>query len=189
MTVSSRSVPTARGIDPAQLAMWVFVGTVTMLFAAFVSSYLIRRTSDDWIPVALPSVLWLSTGLLLMSSVALESARAALERRPERRAVGLVLASWLLGAAFLVAQLAAWRELVGQGVYVPTSPHSSFFYILTGLHGLHLVGGLAVLCWCAVRLARGADGYEARRLTRLTATYWHFLAGLWVFLYLVLARL
>ena len=189
MTVSSTSAPAHRGVEPAQLAMWVFVGTVTMLFAAFVSSYLIRRTSNDWVPVALPSVLWLSTALLLASSAALESARTALERRSERRATRLVWAAWLLGVGFLVGQLGAWRTLAEQGVFVPTSPHSSFFYILTGLHALHLLGGLVVLGWCGARLARGAQRNAARRSTRLAATYWHFLAGLWVFLYLVLARL
>lgn len=168
--------------------MWIFLGTVTMLFAAFTSAYLIRRASADWAPIQLPMILWGNTAALIGSSLVLESARsAAREPRPARAARRLWLTT-LLGLVFLGGQLVAWRQLVSRGVFVPTSPHSSFFYIFTGLHALHLCGGLVLLAWTAWRLGR-IEPTVSRRLLRLCATYWHFLGGLWIFLYLVLTRL
>jgi cytochrome c oxidase subunit 3 len=188
MSSSPRGGAQATAIYPAQVGMWIFVGTVTMLFAAFTSAYLIRRVSADWTPIHLPTILWANTAVLLASSLVLEWARSA---SLASRAVAAGRQLWvtaLLGAIFLGGQLAAWRELVSQGVYIPTSPHSSFFYIFTGLHGLHLCGGLILLAWTARRATR-VEPAAAQRLVRLCTTYWHFLGGLWLFLYLVLARL
>jgi cytochrome c oxidase subunit 3 len=169
--------------------MWVFLGTVTMLFAAFTSAYLIRRAAADWVRIDLPTILWLNSVVLVASSLALEAGRASLAKaRPEGSARWLGVAA-LLGLVFLAGQLGGWRQLAGQGIFVPTSPHSSFFYILTGLHGLHVLGGLGLLFFAAGRARRGGEADRIQRLVRLCTTYWHFLGGLWIFLFLVLSRL
>jgi cytochrome c oxidase subunit 3 len=171
-------------LDPGALALWVFLSTVVMLFAAFASAYLIRRTAVDWAPVALPAVLWVNTGVLVASSVVLEMAERA-RRRQERRGASWVGLALLLSLLFLIGQGAAWLELARRGILVWTGPYSSFLYILSGLHGIHLLGGILFLSatlWALIR----RDSAQARRRLKLCATYWHFLGGLWIFLFLLL---
>jgi len=177
-----RPISQELGIPPAELGLWIFLATVAMLFAAFFSSYLIRRASSDWAPIALPSLLWVNTGILLASSGTLERARAVARRSSPR---SWMLVTLTLGIGFVAGQMAAWGLLRSEGIHLPSSPHSAFFYILTGIHALHLTGGLSLLAWGTVHpyrtSPRGADPL------RLCATYWHFMGGLWVLVFLVLA--
>lgn len=174
----------------AQLGLWIFLATVTMLFAAFSSAYIVRGTRPDWQQTAMPSLLWLNTAVLLASSATLEVARA--RRWAQRAPAGWLLASALLGAGFFLGQLTVWRQLADSGVYVQTNPFSSFFYILTGLHGLHLLGGLALLfhlLFSGIRARQAADARKLQALrgqTELCATYWHFLGALWIYLFFIL---
>ena len=180
------------GVPPVQLGTWIFLATVTMLFAAFCSAYVIRRAGAGWTPIAMPLVLWLNTALLVGSSLTLEAARSAGRREGATGAPRWVLATTGLGLLFLVGQVIAWRQLVTQGIYVPTSPHSAFFYIFTGLHGLHLLGGIAFLLYLSARLARGGPGESSggdSRLITPCATYWHFLGALWILLFVVLSTI
>ncbi len=167
--------------DPARFGLLVFVGTVTMLFIGFTSAYILRRSSGDWRPLEAPPVLWWNTAALLLSSATLEWARRRLRAWDLRGAQASVLATGLLGALFVAGQVLGWRQLAARGVFLSSNPHSSFFYILTGIHALHLVGGLAWFGAVLLRFRRmavtpGEDGL------RLFATYWHFLGGLWLYL-------
>ncbi len=158
---------------------------IFMFFMALASSYIVRKGEGDWKPVQLPAVLWLNTAVLVASSVTLERARKFLKVWDARN-FGLWWGiTTLLGIAFLVGQVMAWRQLAAAGVYVSTNPASSFFYLLTGAHGVHLLGGVLALIYVAVR------GWKYARVTRATAAdvtgiYWHFMDGLWVFLLLLL---
>jgi len=188
MTTVARPVPPRPAIHPSQMGMWVFLATISMLFAAFTSAYIIRRVAADWVPIALPRILWLNTAILLGSSIFVELARKAVGGDEWSSAKRWLRTATLIGLAFLGGQMMAWRILVAAGVFVPTSPHSSFFYIFTGVHGLHLLGGLLLLLWTTRRIGgpRPPVKVDARRWLDLAATYWHFLGGLWVFLLLVL---
>lgn len=172
-----------------QLGIWMFLGTVTMLFAAFTSAYLVRRGSLDWTAVTLPSVLWLNTLALVGSTLTLEAARWAARRNRAGAARGAMLATLLLGVGFLVGQLDAWRALADLGVFVPTSPHASFFYILTGVHAVHLSVGLVLLAVALTRLWRASSGeLPTWSVTASTAaTFWHFFGGVWLYLFLLLS--
>ncbi len=186
-TSGPRAFAGARILDPAQLALWFFLATVVMLFAAFSSAYLIRRAAADWLPVALPGILWATTAVLALSSLTLELGRRA---SAHRAALRWVTATAILGLAFVAGQFLAWRQLAASGVFIPTNPHSSFFYILTGLHALHLAGGIVFVAWVVLRLTRSGDGGGSagrRRYVGLCATYWHFLGAIWVYLFAVLA--
>lgn len=170
--------------DPARLGLWLFLGTVTMLFVGFTSAYIARRASGGWKPLSPPSLLWVNTALLLASSGTLEGARRRL-RRWEPNVVGWLAATGALGALFVAGQVMVWRTLTAQGVLLAANPHNSFFYVLTGLHVVHLVGALIwflVVLWKAQHLAYtpGQDGLG------LFATFWHFLGGLWVYVFLLL---
>jgi cytochrome c oxidase subunit 3 len=174
--------------DPVRFGLWLFLGTVSMLFIGFTSAYLVRRAGADWVPLRPPSLVWWNTTALLASSVALEAARRRLRAWAPVDAMRWVMATGALGLLFAVGQLAAWRALAARGLYLDTNPHHSFFYVLTGVHLVHLGGGLV---WFGVVLARmralaytpGEDGLG------LFATYWHFLAGLWVYLLMLLVLL
>jgi cytochrome c oxidase subunit III len=167
--------------DPARFGMLAFMGTISMLFIGFTSAYILRAASADWRPLSPPAVLWVSTLALGCSSLALESARRGLRTFDVRLVQNGVMATGLLGTLFLIGQVLGWRALAAQGVFLATNPHSSFFYLLTGLHGLHLIGGLIWLVPVTIRAHRMeyAPGTDA---LGLVALYWHFLGALWLYL-------
>ena len=178
---------TALRMDTAQVGLWAGLATISMLFAGFTSAYLVRRSGADWQPVSLPRILWLNTGLLLASSIALEIARARM-KKGRREALKLWLGITLvLGLGFLMGQILAWERLAAQGVYLPTSPHSSFFYMLTAVHGLHLLGGILALLYAVGRASRASSQGSLARGIGLSATYWHFVGGIWLYLFVLLA--
>ncbi len=177
------SDPTLRE-DQLRLGLWMFLGTVTMLFAAFTSAYIVRRSGSDWRHVALPPILWLNTLILAASSIAVEAANRYGLRRRWQASTAAFASALAFGIAFLAGQMAAWRQMVAAGVYLPTSPHSSFFYMLTGAHAVHLVAALAVLVWGLVktRSARRNPRAWAAQMD-LCRTFWHYLGAVWVFLF------
>lgn len=181
----------SRGFQPARyrLGMWVALAAIAMMFTALTSAYIVRAASgDDWRPLALPRILWLSTALILASSFTFERARRALRKGLDQIYTRWLFVTVLLGLGFLGAQLAAWRQLVAAGVFLATNPHSSFFYLLTGAHAVHLIGGIVALDFLLFRTWRKAVQERERRLAAADAValYWHFMDGLWVYLFLLL---
>jgi len=180
--------PPGRARQVYRTGMWLAVLAISMLFVAFTSALIVRRgLSDDWQPLQLPSLIWWNTGILLLSSVALEKGRRALRggfREACNRWVTLAVG---LGVAFLALQVQVWRLLAAQGVYIDTNPSSSFFYLLTATHGVHLLGGVAALVYVAVEAWRYRLGPAKRTVVEVTAIYWHFMDGLWIYLLLLLS--
>jgi cytochrome c oxidase subunit 3 len=174
------------------IGMWVALGSILMMFTALTSAYIVRtRLSDDWRPLWMPYTLWLSTALILMSSITFEVARRSLKKGWEQAYSRSLLVTVFLGLGFLAAQLFSWRQLVAQGIYLDSNPHSSFFYLLTGVHGVHLLGGILALDYLLLRNRRhGVAQSEAKGkrqvLADVVGIYWHFLDGLWVYLFLLL---
>jgi cytochrome c oxidase subunit III len=156
--------------------------SILMFFMALASAFLVRRgTSLDWVPVHLPPVLLVNTLILLASSATLELARRRLTHSDLSGFRALWSVTTALGLLFLIGQFIAWRQLVAAGVFIASNPASSFFYIFTGLHGLHLFGGVAALCYVSFRK------FELTKVSRsvaaeVTSYYWHFMDALWVFL-------
>jgi len=155
---------------------------ILMFFMALASAYLVRRGSGgDWVPVHIPALLWLNTAVLLLSSATLEVARHRLAKNDLVGFRNFWLLTTILGIVFLFGQLAAWRQLESQGIYLASNPASSFFYIFTAAHALHLVGGVVALIYVARR------NFDSAKVTRtvaaeITSYYWHFLDALWLFL-------
>src|SRR5579863_4034513 len=173
--------------------MGMALAAIAMLFAAFTSALVVRKgISNDWAPTVLPRILWLNTAVLLASSLTLELARRSLSRgAPSPGSSARGFARWLyvtlaLGLAFIAGQLIAWRELASRGVYLGTNPSSSFFYLLTATHGVHLVGGVAALGYVVLRAGKIAFAPGRSTLVDLTAIYWHFMDGLWIYILLLL---
>jgi cytochrome c oxidase subunit 3 len=164
------------------MAIRLAIVSIVMFFLALSGAYLVRKgAGNDWVPVHLPAVLWLNTLMLLASSLTMELARRRLAATNLAGFRTMWRLTTALGFLFLAGQLGAWRQLVGAGVYVSTNPASSFFYIFTAAHGLHLLGGIGALLYVLTR------NFENTQLTRTTAAqvasfYWHFMDGLWIFL-------
>jgi cytochrome c oxidase subunit 3 len=180
----------ARREETAQLGLWMFLATVTMLFAAFTSAYLVRQGGDDWQRVELPGILWVSTLVLAASSVAVERARRSAEQRHWTHASAAMACALTLGVGFLAVQAIAWRALMAAGVYLPATPHSSFFYMMTGVHATHVLAALLVLLWGAIRTWDGTgrrDPARWRATMSRCRTFWHFLLGVWIYLFVMLS--
>ncbi len=183
----SSSAPLPRGVSKRIYftGIWLALAAILMFFMSLVSAYIVRKSSADWQAVLLPRVLWLNTAVLLLSSWALEASHRAWERDDAKAFRAWWSAATVLGVMFLAGQLAAWREMAAAGVYLASNPSSSFFYLLTAAHGLHLAGGLVVLLYVLSRdwmRLRASGGVAAE----VAGIYWHFMDGLWVFLLLVL---
>jgi cytochrome c oxidase subunit 3 len=198
----------AQRLRRARLGMFVALSAIAMIFVSFTSAYLVRQglpTIDpstatlvhDWLPVRLPPLLLVNTLVLLVSGFTMELAR----RQTARQAAGTIAASeapaprtsrsqvsWLaltiaFGLAFLAGQIVAWRELAATGFYLATSPSSSFVYLLTGMHAIHLFGAVLVLLFAGVAAMQRRPVATQVVILDVTGWYWHFMAVLWVYVY------
>jgi cytochrome c oxidase subunit 3 len=179
----------AEGLPPAKVGLWTLLAVITSLFGLFISAYWMRmeHAHGDWSPLAVPRLLWLNTALLILSSAGMQWARAAATRgQADRVRVGLA-AGGVLAWAFLAGQLLAWRQLSASGYFMASSPAIAFFYLLTGVHGLHLLGGLLVWGKTVVRMAHaGVELIDLRLSVELCTVYWHYLLLVWLVLFTVL---
>jgi cytochrome c oxidase subunit 3 len=156
--------------------------SILMFFMALASAYLVQRTtSERWVPVHLPAILWLNTIILLASGATMEWSRKRLRQADISGFRSLWLITTVLGLAFLAGQLVAWRQLVAQGIYVATNQGSSFFYIFTAVHGVHLLGGIFALIYVYRRNFDSAK-ISVSLAAEVSSYYWHFMDGLWLFL-------
>jgi cytochrome c oxidase subunit 3 len=173
-----------------RLAMWAALAAIMMMFTAMAASYIVIASMEDWRSIPLPKQLWLSTALILASSFTFKAAHKFLKQGRDEKYIRWLSVTLALGLAFLCSQLLAWRPLIAQGVYLAGNSRS-FFYVLTGVHGLHLLGGIMALSYLLLRTRRRPQGDDEAVLRRETTAgvvgvYWHFMDGLWVFLFLLL---
>ncbi|HZR30661.1 MAG TPA: cytochrome c oxidase subunit 3 [Terriglobales bacterium] len=186
---------TLRGVEdhsppPSKTGVWVGIAAITMSFAALTSALVVRQGgSTDWRHFALPTILYFNTLLLVASSFTLERARHAFKTSGSGPAeVETIAGRWLyatlsLGLLFVAGQYIAWLQLKSQGLFLATNPSSSFFYVLTAVHALHVIGGLGGILYVISKLNR----YILRKSTLDAAShYWHFMDGLWLYLFVVL---
>jgi cytochrome c oxidase subunit 3 len=170
----------------AKVGLGVFLVVAGALFTLFISAYSMRLQMADWWPLPVPRVLWFNTGLLILSCVALEWAKVS-ARHGE---IDQVQAGLLTGGGFVIAflagQLLAWRQLSGEGYFLASNPANAFFYLITGLHGLHVLGGVIALLRTIIRLRRTIEAGAVRLGVELCATYWNFLLVVWLILFALL---
>ena len=175
--------------DTYRIAVWILLAAIVMIFVALGSAYIFLSGGAQWQPVRMPKAFILSTGLILISSGTIEAARREIHHENSQRYARWLLATLLLGAAFVCSQLVGWKQLVGEGVYLSGNPHSSFFYLFTGAHGIHLLGGMVALSYLALRARKLVFGVSSEKRVAATdavSLYWHFMDGLWVALFLLL---
>ena len=178
--------------EASQSGIWVAIFAITMSFAAFTSALFVREGSaGDWTHLTLPPLLYGNTLALLLSSATLQRARRAIgvatlpEASAVRTGLGWLAATLALGLIFIAGQYEAWRQLAAQGLYLATNPNSSFYYVLTAMHGLHVFAGIAALLFVISRLAARSTAFRQSTF-KATATYWHFMGVLWLYLLIVL---
>lgn len=171
---------------PAKMALWVFLGVASSLFALFASAYAMRLGLADWAPLPRPRLLMLNTALLVGASLALEWSVHAARRADLARVRRGLWVGGLLTVGFVAGQLVVWKQLSGAGYLVASSAAAAFFYLLTAVHGLHVLGGLVAWVRATLRVGRGADTTRLRLGVELCATYWHYLLAVWVALYALL---
>jgi cytochrome c oxidase subunit 3 len=173
-------------LPPAKVGLWTLLAVITSLFGLFISAYWMRmgHAHGDWQPLAVPRLLWLNTALLILSSAGMEWARGALGRANANHVRVALIAGGGLALAFLAGQLVAWRQLSASADFVASDPAVDFFYLLTGVHGLHLLGGLFVWGKTVVRMARpGVELVDLRLSVELCTVYWHYLLLVWLVLF------
>lgn len=180
----------AIGLSPARIGLWVFMAVVTSLFALFLSAYSMRMHHGvGWCHLTVPRIVWINTIVLVGASVAMQLASSAVGDGRRSFAQAALVAAGALSIGFLAGQVAAWQAIGPTLYYVQGSPAIAFFYVLTIVHGLHLLGGLYVLGRAAYRFAGGAELVDLRQSLSLCATYWHFLLLVWLAVFGVLLYL
>lgn len=175
--------------DTYRITVWILMAAIVMMFVALASSYIILSGNKEWQPVRMPRAFLLSTGLILLSSVTMSAARRQLGQGQSRSYQGWLVLTLIFGIGFLASQLKGWQQLFTAGAFMSGNPHSSFYYLFTGAHGLHLLGGLSAVTYLAARSGQVLTGLaREKRVAAIEAVtvYWHFMDGLWVGLFLLL---
>jgi len=180
-------------VPPQRVGLWVFLGVVTSLFLLFIIIYNERSEFPDWRPLTDPRLLWFNTALLIVGSISLQLARnASGQGRLGTLRINLTAAG-IFTVGFLIGQIYAWRQLTEAGHFLATNPADAFFYLLTGLHGLHLLGGLFVLTKATLNAWQKPDpdnieqAAGLRVSVQLCSVYWHYLLLLWLVLFYMLS--
>jgi cytochrome c oxidase subunit 3 len=182
------AAPQQSPVPAVKIGLFVFLGVVGALFSLAVSAYFMRMASADWWATPVPRLLWVNTAALALSSVALQWAKREAGHGRMESLRPVLAAAFALAVFFLVGQIQAWRELTAAGYVLADNPANSFFYMLTGLHGLHILGGLAVLAHTTVRaFASDVQPDRLRLSVDLSAIYSHFMLAVWLLLFSLFA--
>lgn len=178
-----------QSMQPKKFALWLFIVSVMMLFGAWTSAYIVKRGEPGWSSLELPVQFWLNTGLIILSSATMMWAHRSAKKDnlgATRIALGITT---LLGIAFLIGQWLAWQKMVEMNYYFAGSgsnSSSSFIYVLTGFHGLHIVSGVVFLLLVLGATFQYKVHSKNMLKMELCSTYWHFLGGLWLYLFVFL---
>ena len=169
-----------------KIGLGVFLAVATSLFMLFFSAYRIRMDYPDWIILNDPKILWVNTFLLVLASIFYQRAKNAAQRNEEGGIrVGLVMAG-VFTFCFLAGQVWAWQQLQDQGLFLHSNPANAFFYVLTGAHVIHILGGLWVWARSTIKAWTGVEAYKIRLSVELCTLYWHFLLLIWLLMFYLL---
>jgi cytochrome c oxidase subunit III len=173
-------------MNPKKFGMWLFIVSVLMIFAALTSAYIVRQAEGNWVYFDLPGLFWANTAIIIVSSITMHWAYVSAKRDNLESVKTATILTTILGVAFMIGQYLAWKALVANRIYFVGNPSGSFVYVLSGLHALHVIGGvvyLFILLTSAIRLRVHSKNLNQ---VEMCATYWHFLGGLWLYLFLFL---
>jgi cytochrome c oxidase subunit 3 len=171
-------------IHPQKFALWIAIGAIIMMFAAFTSAYIVRRAAGNWLEFKLPDIFMVNTAVILLSSITIQLSYSGFKSGKEKRYKGMLIATFILGLLFLVLQYKGWEALTELGATFTVNPSSSFIYVISGLHAAHILGGIAALIVALTHAYVLPYKPTLRRKQRfeLVVQYWHFVDILWVYL-------
>jgi cytochrome c oxidase subunit 3 len=178
--------------DKSRILTWFLLSVVLMTFGGLAAAYIVTagNRAIEWNPFELPFQIWISTTIILASSVTYHRGKQAIDRYDQPSAKKWLIATTVLGAAFISSQLIVWLELTRQGLYLSGNPYAGFFYILTAVHAAHVLGGIFALgsivlrSWNTVRADQ--EWLRLRSYGQVVGWYWHFMGGVWVVLLVLL---
>jgi len=174
-------------MNPKKFALWLFMASVMMMFASLTSAYIVRRGDGNWRIFDLPDMFWITTAVIVISSISMHVAMMAAKRDNMTVLKGSIILTTILGIGFLYGQFNAWGDLVGANVYFSGgNPSESFIYVLTGVHFLHIVSAIIFLLIVVTNVFRFQVHSKKMAQIQMCATYWHFLDALWVYLFVFL---
>ena len=171
-----------------RVALNFFLVIASVVFSLFTVSYFIRMELPDWQPLSEPAQLWFNTALLVLSSVCFQWARNASNSEQPKNLVPAFIGGGIFAILFVAGQLMTWENLQAGGYYLTSNPANAFYYLMTGVHAVHLLGGLWVWSKCSFRLLSGAEDKNVQLSIELCTVYWHFLLVVWLVLFAVLAN-
>ena len=176
-----------RSMNPKKFALWLFMVSVMMLFGAWTSAYLVKRGEPGWISFELPGEFWATTAIIIVSSITMIWAQSSARKDDLQQTKLAVAITTVLGLAFLVGQWLAWGKMIDMNQYFAGSnSSSSFIYVLTGFHGLHIVSGVILLLIVLVSVFKYKVHSKNMLRMEMCSAYWHFLGGLWLYLFIFL---
>ena len=172
-------------IHPHKFALWVGMASIIMMFAALTSAYIVRQAAGNWLEYRMPGIFYINTIVILLSSFTLHGSYLSYKAGKEFLYKGLLIVSFVLGIAFVVLQYIGWDELYQIGIYLTGNPSGAFFYVITGLHAVHVLGGISALVVAMVHAFALKFKVTNRRKNRfqLVLQYWHFVDLLWIYLF------
>jgi cytochrome c oxidase subunit 3 len=171
-------------IHPHKMALWVAIGSIIMMFAAFTSAYMVRRASGNWLEFKLPDIFMVNTVVILLSSVTIQLSFTGFKKGNEQRYKSMLIATFFLGLLFVVLQYQGWEALTSMGATFTVNPSSSFIYVISGLHAAHVLGGIAalVVALTYAYVLPYKPTLQRKQRFELVVQYWHFVDILWVYL-------
>ena len=173
-------------LSQTKVGLRFLISAMSVLFFLVCVAYVVRMKVADWQALPEPWLLWFNTALLVFSSISMQRAVLAARLEQTTRSRNWFLAAGLFAWAFLAGQLWVWQLLNDSGYFLATNPANTFFYMMTALHGLHLLGGLGVWVYSILKMRQDFEIIAVRSSIQLCATYWHFLLGVWIILYSLL---
>lgn len=183
MTLNRRS-----RINPQKFALWLAMASIVMMFGAFTSAYLVKQAAGDWLEFRLPSVFYVNTVVIIASSITLHISVSSFKNGRESLYKAMLVASFVLGIAFVILQYIGWGQLFSTGVDLKGNVSGSFLYLITGVHALHVLGGIAAIIMAMLHAFTLKFNVTEKRINRfeLVLHYWHFVDVLWVYLFVFL---
>ena len=175
-------------IAPQKFALWAAMASIMMMFGAFTSAYIVKQAAGNWLEFSFPSQFYISTAVILVSSVTLHISFNAFKNKQEKTYKNMLIVSLILGITFVVLQYLGWMELFTRGVDLKGNVSGSFFYLISGVHAIHVLGGIAAIIVAIIHAYSLKFNVTLKRINRfdLTINYWHFVDVLWVYLFIFL---
>jgi len=175
-----------KGVNPQKFALWIGMASIIMMFTGWTSAYIVKHAAGNWLEFSLPSMFYVSTGLIVLSSICLHTSYIAYKKQKEGLYKGMLVIALILGISFVACQYQGWMQLYGMGVDLKANVAGSFTYLLTAAHAVHVLGGIACLIVAMIHALTLKFRYLEKRKNRyeLVLQYWHFVGVLWIYLLL-----